>query len=326
LSNYSAKYNTPAKLNNFNLSSDEVEELGKKIVLLKVIPEYISFKNECAETVSYVSSIEFIDLGADFKSKIENAKVSFREIRDSIMDGANGESSAQKVSSVLAEIKDKYISIYFDEHKKKRLDIDDAKRRGKLQESLAVSNLRKLRTIEILSSAKLTVIEQDLSELKVCYELTPTELKTSPVCPHCRYNLGDKTKNIFGQLDNIENRIDDLVIEWTNTLLNTISDPIVLSQKEYLSAQQIKVIDEFVESKALPQRVDDFFVKSINALLKGFEPVVIKTEDLIQKLDELGPCDIGTFKNKIEDIVNVYIKGKDTSKLRIVVKRNESEE
>ena len=325
-SNYSAKYNTPAKLNNFNYSSDEVDEFGKKIALLKVITDYINFQKECSTIVSYVSSIEFIDLGVEFKSKIEKAKASFREVRDGIMDGANGESSAEKVCAILSEIKDKYINSYYEEHKKKRLNINDAKRRGKLQESLALSNLQKLRTIEILSSAKLSNIEQALSELKVCYELTPEELKFSSVCPHCHYSLGDKVKNTAGQLDKIEELIDNLVIEWTNTLRNTISDPLVLSQKEYLSAQQIEVIDEFIESKILPHTVDDFFVKSINVLLKGFETVVIKTEDFIQKLDVLGPCDIDTFKNKIADIVEAYIKGKDTSKLRIVVKRKESEE
>ncbi len=241
------------------------------------------------------------------------------------MNGVAGDSSAQKVNTLLTIVKEKYITIYFDTHKKKRLDIDDAKRRGKIQESVAISNLRKLRTIEILSSAKLSAIEQDLSELKVCYELTPEGLKTNPVCPHCRYNLGDKVKNVFGQLDNLEIRIDDLVTEWTQTLLNTVSDPIVSSQKEYLSADQQKVIDDFISSGTLPKRVDDFFVKSVNALLKGFEPVVIQTEDLMQKLDELGPCDVDTFKSKIADIVAGYIKGKDTSKLRIIVKRDERE-
>ena len=72
--------------------------------------------------------------------------------------------------------------------------------------------------------------------------------------------------------------------------------------------------------------MDDFFVKSINALLKGFEPLVIQTEDFMQKLDELGLCDVDTFKTKIADIVAGYIKGKDTSKLRIVVKRKERED
>ena len=66
--------------------------------------------------------------------------------------------------------------------------------------------------------------------------------------------------------------------------------------------------------------------KSINALLKGFEPVVIDTDDLIKKLEEMPPMDEESFKSKINEIVDRYIKGKDTSKIRIVVKRRESEE
>lgn len=323
-SNYSARFNTPAKLNNFSLTSEQVDELGKMLALLQIIPEYMTFKNDSAAVVSYIASIEFIDLGAALKSEIEIAKASFRETRDSIMDGTVGDVAAQKVSTELEKIKEKYITIYFEEHKKKRLGIEDAKRRGQVQESLALSNLRKLRTIEILSSAKLSEIEQDLASLKVCYDLTPTELKTSPICPHCRYSLEDKAKNVYGQLDNLENRIDTLVSEWTKMLIDTISDPLVLSQKEYLSDAQAKVIDTFISTKALPQRVDDFFVKSIQALLKNYEPVVILVEDLVQKLDELPPLDEVTFKAKLGEIVAAYTKGKDAATLRIVVKRKEN--
>ena len=120
--------------------------------------------------------------------------------------------------------------------------------------------------------------------------------------------------------------IDDLLAEWTKTLLNTISDPIVASQKEYLSADQQQVIDEFIASGELPKRVDDFFVKAINALLKGFEPVVIDTDDLVAKLEQLPPMDETSFRAKIGELVGAYTKGKDASKLRIVVKRKESEE
>ena len=74
------------------------------------------------------------------------------------------------------------------------------------------------------------------------------------------------------------------------------------------------------------KKVDDFFVNSINALLKGFEPVVIEMEDLMHQLEELPPMDESSFKAKINDIVAGYTKGKDTSKLRIVVKRKESED
>lgn len=323
--NYSAKFNTPAKLNNFSLTSEQINELGKQIELLKRIPEYITFKTECQDVVTYISSIEFINLGSGMKSAIEDGKAEFREIRDSIMDGVAGDVAAGKVVAKLDKIKEKYIDIYFEEHKKKRLGIDDAKRRGKIQEGQALSNLRKLKGIEILSGAKLSELEQSMAELKVCYSLTPQDLKSSPICPHCRFSLEDKARNVAGQMEQMEDRIDLMVAEWTKMLLDTLSDPIILNQKKFLKAQEAKAIDDFVSSGMLPKKVDDFFVNSINALLKGFEPVVIEMEDLMHQLEELPPMDESSFKAKISDIVAGYTKGKDTGKLRIVVKRKESE-
>lgn len=324
--NYSAKFNTPAKLNNFSLTSEQIDELGKQIQLLKRIPEYITFKTECQDVVTYISSIEFINLGSSMKSAIEDGKAEFREIRDSIMDGVAGDVAAGKVVAKLDKIKEKYIDIYFEEHKKKRLGIDDAKRRGKIQEGQALSNLRKLKGIEILSGAKLSELEQSMAELKVCYSLTPQDLKSSPICPHCRFSLEDKAKNVAGQMEQMEDRIDLMVAEWTKMLLDTLSDPIILDQKKFLKAQEAKIIDDFVSSGTLPKKVDDFFVNSINALLKGFEPVVIEMEDLMRQLEELPPMDENSFKAKINDIVAGYTKGKDSGKLRIVVKRKESED
>ena len=325
-SNYQAKFNTPAKLNNFSLTYDQIEELDKQIQLLRRIPEYIIFKTDCTDIVGYISAIEYIDLGADMKSAIEDGKAAFRETRDSIMDGTAGDVAAGKVVAKLEKIKEKYIDIYFDEHKKKRLGIDDAKRRGKIQEGQALSNLRKLKGIEILSGAKLSELEQSMAELKVCHSLTPQDLKSSPICPHCRFSLDDKAKNVAGQMEQMEDRIDLMVNEWTKMLLDTLSDPIILDQKKFLKAQEAQAIDDFVSSGTLPKKVDDFFVNSINSLLKGFEPVVIEMEDLMHKLEELPPMDEGSFKAKINEIVSGYTKGKDTGKLRIVVKRKESED
>lgn len=319
-SNYSARFNTPAKLNNFTLTFEEIDKLAEQIALIKVIKEFSTFKTECTNNVSYVCNIEISDIDSNLKQKLEAVKAELRSARDSILTGVSGAAAAQKVNIVLEEVKEEYIDVYYEEHKKKRLDITDAKRRGKLQESLTLANLRKLRSIEILSAAKLVAIEQDMANLKVCYELTPTELKSSHICPHCHYSLGDKTANVAGQLDDIEIHIDELLIEWQQTLLDTISDPIVTSQKEYLSAEQQKVIDEFITTASLPKRVDDFFIKAIKALLKGFEPVVIDAKDLMDKLMKLPPMDETAFKQKLNELVADYTKGKDEGKLRIIVK------
>jgi len=68
------------------------------------------------DIVSYISSIEFIEMGAVMKGEIDAAKATFREVRDDIMDGTTGSDAAQKVAAVLEKIKAKYIDIYYEEH------------------------------------------------------------------------------------------------------------------------------------------------------------------------------------------------------------------
>ena len=172
-----------------------------------------------------------------------------------------------------------------------------------------------------LAAAQKMTYQEVCNELKVCYELTPEELKSSPVCPHCHFHLDDNVKPVHGKLDNIESRLDALLEEWTKSLLDTVSDPLVASQKEFLGEEQQNVIDEFIETTALPKRVDDFFVKAIQALLKGFEPVVVDADDLVEKLTKLPPLDERAFRSKVNELIAGYTKGKDAGKLRIIVKK-----
>lgn len=319
--NFGSRYNTVAKLNNFNLSMEQVEQLGKDIEIIDIVSEYEEFKNACIANIGYLMNLELIDLGAEFKASIEIAKTKFREIRDKIDEDKNGDQAADYVNKELSKIKDAYIDMYFAEHQKKRLGVKDGQRKGELISSQKLTNLKRLKAIDILSTTKLVDIENALAKLKVCYELTPTLLKTNHICPKCGFHISEDGLPVLGQIDSIDDKIDNLLLEWTKTLLNTISDPLVLTQKDYLSSEQKKVIESFLQTKELPATIDNFFIGSINALLKGFEPVVIHTDEFMHKIDEIGPCDVDSFKSKVMDIISVYIKGKDKEKLRIVVKR-----
>ena len=222
----------------------------------------------------------------------------------------------------LTPIKDKYIDLYFAAHKKKRLGQKDAKKRGEVQESLAMSNLRKLKVIDILSAAKFSAIEAELALIKICYDLTPEELKHSPTCHHCGYRMGEKGGSVQGKLEQIETQLQELLTEWGATLINTISDPLVKSQEKFLSTEQAKVIEDFLAANKLPEEVDEFFVRSIQAILKNYEPVIIDADKLLANLEQLPPMDEKSFKDKLSEMVSVYTKGKDAATLRIVVKRS----
>lgn len=53
--------------------------------------------------------------------------------------------------------------------------------------------------------------------------------------------------------------------------------------------------------------------------------MVIDTDDLMAKLEQMPPMDEASFKAKVNELISAYTNGKDAGKLRIVVKRKESE-
>lgn len=71
----------------------------------------------------------------------------------------------------------------------------------------------------------------------------------------------------------------------------------------------------------MSQKVDTFFVDAVERLMAGFTPITIQAEELIDQLEAMGPCDLDTFKARLEAILSDYTRGKDAQKLRIVVKR-----
>lgn len=319
--NFSTKFNTVAKLNNFAYSIDVVEQLGKDIEIVKIVNEYYHFKNELTSIVTYLMNIEGLNLSQKLKDDIEDAKAKFRQIRDDIPEEKNGKLAANNVNRLLENVKNQYIDYYFEEHNKRRLNYDGAKRKGDIISSQKFNNLKRLRSINILSTSKLDNIEKELSDLKVCTELTPDILKNNYYCTKCSFKIGDNEVIVKGRLDQIEDKIDDLIDEWTMTLLNTITDPTLENHKQFLTSDQRAIINMFVETKSLPEKVDQYFVNAIQELLEGFEPVFINSDELIDKLSSLGPCDVDTLQSKLNDILNQYTIGKDKEKLRIIIKK-----
>jgi len=136
-------------------------------------------------------------------------------------------------------------------------------------------------------------------------------MKTKHICPKCQFTLGGNEPLVKGAVESIEDEIDTLLSEWTTTLHNTIQDPLVLGQKQYLKADQQKAIDDFVGSNVLPERIDTFFITAVKALLEGFDAVTMDGTVFVDKLITLGACEPDTLKSKFNEIVDGLSKGKD---------------
>lgn len=319
--NYPAKYNKVAKLNNFAHTTAEIDDLVASIKQMRYINEFTTLKSECGAKVGYVASIEGTMLPAELNVKIDAAKAQFRQLRDDLYIGNSGRQAAITVNNQLQGIIEEYIDIYLKAHNNRRLDVEEAKRKQELQGSIIIANLKKLSSISLLAPGRLADLQKELGNLHECYELKKTELDASPICAHCHYRLEEGSLSIHGKMDAIEDGLEKLLRDWNNSLLNTVTDPAVQAQMPYLDDAQKKAIAEYIASGELPEKVDEFFVGCIEALLKGFEPVEIKADDIITQLESLPPMDEDKFAAELRKIIASYTAGKDKNKLRIVLKR-----
>jgi hypothetical protein len=265
-----------------------------------------------------------MELPSEISVEITAAKKKFMEIRDGIRDSSKGKEASRNLSIDLIKIKNDYITYYFDKHEKSRLGINDQKKKVELMNSKELENMKKLAGIEaIFQTGKLTDIIKRISELKVCYELTTSEMQKRPICPHCQFKAGASNVVVSGKLEMIKDNLYELYEEWKTTLLSVLRDPLVMENKDLLKKEQQKVIDNFINKKEFPETVDSFFVNTFNTLFSELDKVNIQVEDMVEEMMKLGPCTVEDLKLKITKFIDNKVKGKDPSKLRLILEKED---
>jgi len=287
---------------------------------MKIVKAYQNFAGKCKDHVTYMMNISAYALPEDLQNDINAAKERFGSIRDEIAGTCDGDSAASRVNNLLQGLKKRYIDWYLAEHAKHRLDIKESKRKNQLMQSGTRSDLSRLEEIDFLPGAKLSALETELARLKTCYELTPDKLNSVTVCSSCKFVPGSAEPIVKGQLDSIEERMEGMLAEWTKSLHDTVSDPTLSDQMQYLTAEQQSRLKAFIDTAELPEPVDVYFIEAVKKYITGFDVVTIDSAKLLETLIKRGPCNEDDFRKAFNDLLSQAIRGKDKSKLRIVVK------
>lgn len=318
-----SRFNSPAKLQNFDYTMEQLGEIEDGIKIVGIVEIYEAFKSKCSANVEYFSKVELVIDDEGWIDKIRSEKNAFKEARDAIRISDNQVDHAAVINNRLNVLKEEYITYYTELHGKCRLGVTDSARKGDILEGHTMANLRKLTNISgILSTGKFNeIVGKELSPLKVCYELSPTELKQSHICPHCHLKPSDNDKPVKGRLDMIEDKLDNLVTEWTATILSGIEDPLVINDIEYLKPQQKKAVKKFIADRRLPEAVDNHFVDAVNTLLGGLDKVEVDVTDLGETITSWGPCTVEDIKNRFDALVANWAQGRDKNRVRIIIKK-----
>jgi hypothetical protein len=315
-------FNTTGKLKNFQYTASEVEANRKGITLMKEVESLYGFCNSVTNISSYLSTAEAVlPIQNPWLDEVKKAR---EELVADIADPAKRGSSAfrQQVLGKLSELKKKYMVTYIELHSKARLNLSDDNRKKELRRDSRLTGLDTLSAIGIMPIQQLKEYKEKMASLQPCFSLIPQEMENSPVCPNCSFRPLTESVNIPASkiLDSLSDELDNLVTEWTQTLLSNLDDPVAQSNIALLKSEQKKIIRDFVKDKKLPEPINLDFVSAVNEALSSLIKVSVKVEELKAALLYGGtPMTIQEIKSRFESFLQDKSKGKDPSKIRIAL-------
>jgi hypothetical protein len=315
-------YSTPGKLKNFRYEAGEVAGHRSSLDVLSEIESLQNLVADLGATASYLSTAEAI-LPADhvWVEKMVEART---EVLAQLTDSAKRSEAAfrRQTQNMLSELKKEYVQLYLGLHTKARLGVNEDKRKAGLLSDERLKVLQRLSTIELMPRQHLTEFQNRLAALKSCFGLTEQDLKAAPVCPHCGFKPGAEfsTAPAGALLTALDEELDTLVVDWTQTLLANLEDPTTKGNLELLKLEAKKLVTDFLNKRELPDEIDQDFIHALGEVLSGLQKVPVKTSDLRAALLAGGsPTTPAEMKIRFEEFLQNLTKGKEPGKVRIVL-------
>jgi hypothetical protein len=124
-------------------------------------------------------------------------------------------------------------------------------------------------------------------------------------------------------LDEFEDDIEDLLDQWTTTLINTFNDPELKQNIELLNKEQQLLVRSLLESEEFSLPIDVKLIQAIKELLEGIERVEISTDEVLQMMGNGNPLTVEELQERLNTLIKRRVGNKPTNRVRIMLKTRE---
>ena len=315
-------YDQPGKFKNFRYDTEGVEAQRQGIQTLEELSSLQELVTDLSTTAAYLSTAEAVLPSEATWTTAMNAarKEVLGEIGD--RDKRSAASFREQTQRKLTDLKRGYIETYLAMHTRARLGVNEDRRKATLLHDERLRALEKLSRIDLMSRQHLSDFEDRLAALTSCFSLTEHDLDLSPICPQCGFKPATEQSGASAAtiLKALDEELDTLVANWTQTLLANLEDPATKGALDLLKLEPRKLVDGFIKKRMLPAEPEDDFVLALQEALLGLTKVVIRAEDLRAALLAGGsPATPAELKKRFEEYVDRLTTGKEHGKVRLVV-------
>jgi energy-coupling factor transporter ATP-binding protein EcfA2 len=320
-------FNSPGKLKNFSKSVLEIQAQVPTLDLIKQIEDLNTLVQDLTALTGYLGTAAAVLPPQDaWRAQMETMR---SEWRAKLMDPSvrSAVDFRQKISRALQKVKDDYRTAYFNLHKRSRLGANEDGKKKELLKDPRLESLKKLAGVSLLSHSTLSELQSRLAKVQTCFTLVKDDLDSSAICPHCNFRPQEENLGASGVaiLDQIDQQIDGLLENWTKTLLDNLDDPTAKKSIKLLPDEQREAVNAFLKGKKLPEKISNDLVQGMQQALSGLIAIPVKPADLLDALSEGGaPCTVEQIQARFGEFVQKITRGKEPSKVRLVIDRGET--
>jgi hypothetical protein len=315
-------YTNSGQLKNFRQDVAEVSAKRDGLDALQQVEAFQGIASEFGLLASYLATAEAA-LPSDHAWTNKVQGIRHELLADMLVPGKR-DTAAFRPEGLrqLSVLKKEYTELYVAAHSRARLGAKDDKIKTQLLRDSRLGQLQRLSTIELMPRQQLSDYQNRLARVRTCFALTQADLDASPVCPHCNFRLMVEREDIAASqmIRKLEDELEQLQEGWTKTLLSNLEDPTTQQNLALLKAAPRQIVDAFLLERVLPEEISQDFVGALQEALSGLAKVVVSTEGLRSALLAGGsPATLPEFKKRFDDYLVEIAKGKDASKIRIVL-------
>ena len=315
-------YTSPGRLKNFRRDAGEVSGHAAGLESLAEVEALQGMVAEFGSTTAFLTAAEAVlPPSHEWVGQMKEAR---SEVLAELTCSDRREAVSFRRRSLrrLGDLKKGFVDVYLDRHAKARLGVNDDKRKTALMRDERLARLRVLSAIDLMPVRQMTEFQDRLAGLDSCFTLTREELEASPVCPHCGFRpaLEPEAAPAGQMLVHLDDDLDQLLADWTRTLLVNLNDTAARENLSLLQAERARRVAAFAEERALPNVLEPEFVEALQEVLSGLVKIVVKAEDLKAALLAGGsPASPTEMKARFEGYLDGLAKGEDPAKVRVVL-------
>ena len=317
-------FNTVGKLNNFPHDAPAIADQRPGLAIVAEAENLAGFIDRVNPLTGYLATAEAVlPREHPWLQRVEQTKP---DLLSKVTDPDRRTSAGirRDLIRTLEGLKASYQTAYLDLHRKAHLGAKDDEKKAALTTDYRLQQLQKLDTLEIMPHKQLESFQNELFGLNTCFALSPADLDSNPICPHNQYRPVERPprqRSASRILADLDGRLDDLIEDWTGTLLDNFEDPTVSDNIELLSDPVGKRgLTAFIQSRKLPEQISPACVQALREALTGLERVTVTDTGLRKALIKGGmPCTVDELNRRFNAYVEGMAKGKDPSRIRVVV-------